>query len=83
MHSSVLVEPNHVGLLAESLSAQKQVVLPDEAFVAVGDAAAAGFLAVLSGVRSELVGHWGTKRVGLFYKCNPLPARPLYSISIQ
>ena len=49
-------------MLAESLSAEQEVVLSDEAIVAVGDSAAAGFLAVLSGVGSELMGHPKSKR---------------------
>jgi hypothetical protein len=60
--SSVLVETNHGGLLAESLSAEQEIVLPDEAVVSVSDSATAGFFAVLSGVRSKLVGHCKTKR---------------------
>jgi hypothetical protein len=64
--SSVLNETDHVGLLAESLTAEHEVVLPDETFVTVGDSAAAAFFAVLSGVRAELMRHVGVKT--WFYK---------------
>lgn len=58
MCSSVLDEADHVGLFAESLTAEHEVVLPDEAVVAVGDSAAAGFLAVFPGVGAKLVRHF-------------------------
>ena len=57
--SAVLVEADGVSLLTEGLTAEQEVVLPDKAIVTVGDSAGAGLLAVLSGVRAELVRHFG------------------------
>ncbi len=55
--SSVLNETNMASLFSESLSAEHEIVLSDEAEAAAGDAASAGILSEFSGVRSELVWH--------------------------
>jgi hypothetical protein len=55
--SSVLNEADVFSLLAESLSAEIQLVLADEAEVTAGDSASAGVLAVVSWVGSKLVWH--------------------------
>ena len=55
--SSVLDEADLFCLLSERLSAEHELVLSDEAKVAAGDSALTGVLAVLAGVRFELVRH--------------------------
>lgn len=58
MRSSQLLEADLLGLLSESSSAHVKAVLSDETLLVVADSAAAGVLAILSGVRELLVGHF-------------------------
>ena len=58
VRSSQLLEADLLGLLSESSSAHVKAVLSDETLLVVADSAAAGVLAVLSGVRELLVGHF-------------------------
>lgn len=56
--SSELGEANLGSILSESLSAEHEVVLSDKTEVAAGDSASTGILAVLAGVRLQLVRHF-------------------------